>query len=141
VRVATPRHQLFRIGATFAFKSRTIIENKEAPVRDLAAARQLCNDFSGFSQYASLMEEAADAERRRAPSLFVDSDGKRLLHPIEVSEAHAQLPKLPSAILLQRVWDEQFVEADDTPTTSPAAIQTLVQRVMSLKGGFDSSAR
>jgi transposase len=35
------------------------------------------------------------------------------LHAIEVSEARAQLPKLPSVILLQRVWDEQFVEGDD----------------------------
>jgi hypothetical protein len=26
----------------------------------------LCNDFPGFSRYASLMEEAADAERRKA---------------------------------------------------------------------------
>jgi hypothetical protein len=41
VRVATPLHQQFRIGATLAFKSRTIIENKEGPVRDLTAARQL----------------------------------------------------------------------------------------------------
>jgi transposase len=73
-------------------------------------------DPEWFKRYGSRIENfnlpKTEAARRQLATV-VGSDGKRLLHAIEVSEAHAQLPKLPSVILLQRVWDEQFVEDDD----------------------------
>src|ERR1017187_2476932 len=42
----------------------------------------------------------------------IGADGKKLLQAIEGSDARAELIKLESVILLRRVWEEQFVEAD-----------------------------
>jgi transposase len=42
----------------------------------------------------------------------IGADGKKLLRLIEGSNMRAELIKLDAIILLQRVWEEQFVEAD-----------------------------
>jgi len=49
----------------------------------------LCNDFPGFSRYASLMEEAADAERRKASRPYDD-----------VPELHDSLKDAMAALLV-----------------------------------------
>jgi len=74
---------------------------------------RLTSDPEWFKRYGSRIENfnlpKTEAARRQFATV-IGSDGKRLLNAIEVSEARAPLPKLPSVILLQRVWDEQFVE-------------------------------
>ena len=68
----------------------------------------LCNDFPGFSRYASLMEEAADAERRKASRPYDD-----------VSELHDSLKDAMAALLvtaatLERSYQEAL-DADKSP--------------------------
>ena len=68
----------------------------------------LCNDFRGFSRYASLMEEAADAERRKASRPYDD-----------VPELHNSLKDAMAALLvtaatLERSYQEAL-DADKSP--------------------------
>src|SRR5258708_25856494 len=67
----------------------------------------LCNDFPGFFRYASLMEEAADAERRKAS------------RPYDVPELHDSLKDVMAALLvtaatLERSYQEAL-DADKSP--------------------------
>jgi phosphoglycolate phosphatase-like HAD superfamily hydrolase len=68
----------------------------------------LCNDFPGFSRYASLMEEAADVERRKASRPYDD-----------VPELHDSLKDAMAALLvtaatLERSYQEAL-DADKSP--------------------------
>jgi transposase len=42
----------------------------------------------------------------------IGADGKKLLQAIEASEARTAFIKLDAVNILQRVWEEQFIEAD-----------------------------
>jgi transposase len=50
-----------------------------------------------------------EAERTQLAAV-IGSDGKRLLQAIAISDARESLGKLDAVILLERVWEEQFVE-------------------------------
>jgi hypothetical protein len=69
----------------------------------------LCNDFPGFSRYASLMEEAADAERRKASRPYDD-----------VPELHDSLKDAMAALLVTAATLERsYQEALDADKSSP----------------------
>ncbi|MEO8869407.1 MAG: hypothetical protein ABI357_01100 [Granulicella sp.] len=46
---------------------------------------------------------------------LIGADGRRLLNVIRVSDAPAQVLNLSAVGLLERVWDEHFVDGDDGP--------------------------
>jgi hypothetical protein len=50
-----------------------------------------------------------EAERTQLAAV-IDSDGKRLLQAIAISDARESLGKLDAVTLLERMWEEQFVE-------------------------------
>jgi transposase len=69
-----------------------------------------------FKRYASRVENfnlpKTDAARAKQAAV-IGSDGKKVLQAIEVSTARDHLIALEEVVILQTVWDEQFVEADD----------------------------
>jgi transposase len=72
-------------------------------------------DPEWFKRYGRRIENfnLPKTETARAQlAAVMGADGKRLLKAIEASEARAELTKLDAVIVLQRVWEEQFVEAD-----------------------------
>lgn len=75
-------------------------------------------DPEWFRRYGSRVENftlpKTDAAREQLATV-IGADGKRLLHAISMSDAQAHLAELSEISLLERVWDEQFVDADGQP--------------------------
>jgi transposase len=75
-------------------------------------------DPEWFKRYGTRIENfnlpKTEAARKQLATV-IGSDGKRLLNAIEVSDARFQLAELPAVLLLQRVWDEQFIDDNGQP--------------------------
>jgi len=73
-------------------------------------------DPEWFGRYGSRIENFSlpktEVARQQLASVIC-SDGRRLLQAVSVSDARIQLVKLAAVSLLERVWDEQFVDDDD----------------------------
>ncbi len=73
-------------------------------------------DPEWFKRYGSRIENfnlpKTEAARQQLATV-TGADGSRLLHAIGISDLRAQLAKLDAVSLLERVWDEQFIEGDD----------------------------
>jgi len=70
-----------------------------------------------FQRYGSRIENFSlpktEAAREQLAAV-IGADGRSLMHAIGISDARDQLAKLPEVILLERVWNEQFVDGDDS---------------------------
>jgi len=73
-------------------------------------------DPEWFKRYGSRIENfnlpKTEAARSQLATV-IGADGRRLLHAIRISDAPAQILNLAAVGLLERVWDEQFVDGDD----------------------------
>ena len=73
-------------------------------------------DPEWFNRYGSRVENFSlpktEAARRQLTTV-IGADGRRLVQAISVSDAKTQLAKLAAISLLERVWDEQFIDGDD----------------------------
>ena len=95
-------------------------ETLRAALNALAAAapewlRQVA-DPEWFSRYGSRVENFSlpktEAARQQLATV-IGLDGRRLLQGISVSDAKDKLAKLTAISLLERVWEEQFIDGDD----------------------------
>ena len=95
-------------------------ETLRAALNSLAVAApdwlQTVADPEWFGRYGSRIENfklpKTDAARRELATV-IGADGRRLLQTIGVADVRSQLAKLPEVGLLERVWDEQFIDSDD----------------------------
>lgn len=73
-------------------------------------------DPEWFKRYGSRIENfnlpKTDAARDQLATV-IGLDGRRLLRAVSISDARAELAELGAVHLLERVWDEQFVDDDD----------------------------
>ncbi|HEY4046114.1 MAG TPA: IS1182 family transposase [Acidobacteriaceae bacterium] len=73
-------------------------------------------DPEWFKRYGSRVENfnlpKTEAARQQLATI-IGSDGKTLLRAVDASEARIKFRKLAEVLLLERVWNEQFIDDDD----------------------------
>jgi transposase len=90
-------------------------ETLRAALNNLAVPEWLrtVTDPKWFKLYGRRIENfhlpKTEAERTQLAAV-IGSDGKRLLQAIAISDARESLGKLDAVTLLERMWEEQFVE-------------------------------